>query len=153
MDHSECMEKIQGFRPIASKTAKVLVLGTLPGQLSLEKGEYYAQPRNAFWFIMRDLFGIDAQSPYEARTRQLTQHGVALWDVCAAGDRLGSLDAFIRGEVANKFEEFLAAHPQIRLICFNVKKAAELYERCVFDSLPGKFRLLRRQTLPSTSPA
>jgi hypothetical protein len=33
-----------GFPPISSPSARVLVLGSPPGRLSLERGEYYANP-------------------------------------------------------------------------------------------------------------
>ena len=45
-----------GFPPIADVSARVLVLGSLPGRKSLERHEYYAQPYNAFWRIMGALF-------------------------------------------------------------------------------------------------
>ena len=41
-----------GFPPISSPSAHVLILGSLPGRLSLERGEYYANPQNAFWKIL-----------------------------------------------------------------------------------------------------
>jgi double-stranded uracil-DNA glycosylase len=41
-----------GFLPVSSPPARVLVLGSLPGRLPLERGEYYANPQNAFWKIV-----------------------------------------------------------------------------------------------------
>src|SRR4051812_22511043 len=102
----------QAFPPIAELAAKVLILGTLPGQLSLQRGEYYAQPRNLFWRLMSDLFGIAADLPYSVRTQRLTGHGVAVWDVCKAAYRSGSLDASIRpgSEQPNDFITFFREH-------------------------------------------
>jgi hypoxanthine-DNA glycosylase len=143
----------KGFAPVARIDAKVLVLGTLPGQVSLAKAEYYAQPRNAFWRIMGDLFAIAPDLPYASRLRALTERGVALWDVCAAAHRPGSLDASIRNEIPNDFGAFLESHRELRLICFNGAKAAQLYGRKVWPELPQPFKALRSETLPSTSPA
>lgn len=144
-----------GFPPVADKDARVLILGSLPGQTSLRMQQYYAQPRNAFWKIMGRLFGAEPGLPYGERTRRLIAHHVALWDVCAAAHRPGSLDASIlhSSVVPNDFAAFIASHPHIRLICFNGAKAAELYRRTVAPDLPDAIRTIRCEALPSTSPA
>ena len=144
-----------GFPPIADAHARVLILGSLPGQESLRQQQYYAQPRNAFWTLMGRLFGAGPDLPYDERTRRLIQSRVALWDVCAAAHRPGSLDASIRPDsvVPNDFAPFIAGHPQIRLIAFNGSKAAELYRRSVQPGLPAALQIIRCETLPSTSPA
>jgi hypoxanthine-DNA glycosylase len=140
----------RGFEPIETPTAKVLVLGTLPGQESLRRGEYYAHPRNAFWRIIEALFGIPAEAGYAERARKLSGAGVALWDVCATANRPGSLDLSIRHDtvVPNDFAEFLNAHKQLKLICFNGAKAAALFREHV--KLDGGVECV---DLPSTSPA
>lgn len=143
----------ESFEPIAAATARVLILGTLPGQVSLQQRQYYALPRNGFWRIMGDLFGFSPDLPYSTRTARLTENHVALWDVCRAAHRPGSLDTSIRRPVPNDFSAFFTAHAQVKLICFNGSKAAELYQRDVFPLLPTSMQQLRQQTLPSTSPA
>jgi hypoxanthine-DNA glycosylase len=102
---------------------------------------------------MGDLFGASPDLPYSVRTSRLIENGVALWDVCCTAYRPGSLDASIRNPEPNDFSAFFRAHPQLKLICFNGSKAAELYRRHVFPLLPLAMRQLRQQTLPSTSPA
>jgi len=137
------------FQPIATSTSKVLVLGSLPGQESLRRGEYYAHPRNAFWRIVEALFGIPATSDYRERTHRLMNAGIALWDVCAAAHRPGSLDSAIQGASVNPndFATFFCAHPRVTLIAFNGAKAAELYRKHV------GLTMQRSIVLPSTSPA
>ena len=144
-----------GFPPIAAPDARVLVLGSLPGRMSLEKRQYYAQPYNAFWKIMGRLFGAGPELPYEGRLEILRVHRVAVWDVLAAGERLGSLDSAIVASsmVVNDFGAFFVAHPEIRLVCFNGNKAAELYRRRVLPKLMPAIAALDTQLLPSTSPA
>jgi hypoxanthine-DNA glycosylase len=62
--------------------------------LSLERGEYYANPQNAFWKILATRSsGLPAD--YAGRVRVLIEHRLALWDVLAAATRSGSLDADI----------------------------------------------------------
>lgn len=145
----------RGFLPLARADARVLVLGSLPGQMSLQRGEYYAQPQNAFWKIAGQLFGATPELPYEERVNQLLANRVAVWDVCASAFRPGSLDSAIQREsiVTNDFAGFLAQQAAIQLIAFNGAKAAELYARLVREDLPETARKLRSLILPSTSPA
>ena len=144
-----------GFPPIAAADARVLVLGSLPGRMSLEMQQYYAQPHNAFWKIMGQLFGATQDVPYEHRLELLRARGVAVWDVLAAGERSGSLDSAIvhSSVLINDFTGFFAAHRDIRLVCFNGGKAAELYRRRVLPGLPPSAADLATERLPSTSPA
>jgi len=144
-----------GFPPIADAAARVLVLGSLPGRKSLEMGQYYAQPQNAFWKIMEALFGVGPALPYAERTLGLRARGIAVWDVLAAGERDGSLDsAIVRSTmVVNDFAGFFAAHPRIGLICFNGATAAALFRRRVQPTLAPEWAAVDTHVLPSTSPA
>src|ERR1700723_653818 len=81
-----------GFPPMSSPSARVLILGSLPGRLSLERGEYYANPQNAFWKIVAARIP-DLPPDYAGRVAALIKHHAALWDVLAAATRFGSLDA------------------------------------------------------------
>jgi hypoxanthine-DNA glycosylase len=145
----------QGFPPIADSRARLLILGSLPGQASLAAAQYYAQPRNAFWRILAELLGVGTDLDYAARTAALRRAGIALWDVCAAAERRGSLDASIRRDsvVVNDFAAFLPEHPRIVLLAFNGATAAELYRRRVLPALPPAAAALPTLRLPSTSPA
>jgi hypoxanthine-DNA glycosylase len=144
-----------GFPPVADERAHVLVLGSLPGRKSLEMRQYYAQPYNAFWRIMGRLFGAEPDLPYEARLERLRASRIALWDVLAAGEREGSLDASIvpASIVVNDFAGFFKEHGRIRLVCFNGSTAATLFRRKVLPVLPAQWAALELCALPSTSPA
>ncbi len=149
------MSPSRGFAAVAEADARVLILGSLPGRVSLRELQYYAQPQNAFWKIMGEFFGAFPALPYEERLRVLTANRVALWDVCALAERPGSLDSSIckASVVPNDFPGFLAAHRQIGLICFNGMKAASLYRQIVLPELPAGMKSIPREILPSTSPA
>ncbi len=144
----------QGFPPLARLDARILILGSMPGEVSLQASEYYAHPRNAFWQIMGAAFGASPQLAYEQRTGRLLAAGVALWDVVARCRRSGSLDADIeKGSVeANDFSAFFQVHRSIRKIVFNGAAAEALFRRHVRPQLSGlpEIPMLR---LPSTSPA
>lgn len=138
------------FPPIGDSGARVLILGSLPGQESLRLQQYYAHPRNLFWKIIEAHLGVRASDAYPERIRKLAAARVALWDVCAVAHRPGSLDTSIRRDsvVPNDLAAFLVHHPRVTLIAFNGAKAADLFRKHV--QLPN---LPRLEKLPSTSPA
>lgn len=159
MSRSPCIESAQdprsrSFHAISRPDARILLLGTLPGERSLACGQYYAHPQNRFWSIVGEVLGFDPLGPYEARLEQLLDHRIALWDVCAAASRPGSLDASIRSAsvVPNDFPRFFAEHPGIARVCFNGQHAAKLFQRLVDEMLPAGLQC-EWVTLPSTSPA
>lgn len=144
------MEQSEGFPPIANVSARVLVLGSLPGRKSLLEKEYYAHPQNTFWPVMREIFG--AAGSYEDRCACLLRHEVAVWDVLQASVRPGSMDADIQQEtaIANDFDTFFEQHSRIQGVAFNGKKAEKLFKDMVKSHRALRLRML---ALPSTSPA
>jgi hypoxanthine-DNA glycosylase len=145
----------RGFPPIAAPDARVLILGSLPGQASLAAQQYYAQPRNAFWRIMGELIDAGPDVPYRERVARLRASGIALWDVCKAAERPGSLDAAIvpGSIVINDFSRFFLEHPHIARVCVNGGTAHRLYLRMVQPGLRDPWAALPVHLLPSTSPA
>lgn len=143
----------QGFPPVVAADARLLILGSMPGQASLAAHEYYAHPQNAFWRIMGELFGAGATLPYAGRLAKLQSAGVALWDVMAACERPGSLDAdIVPGSVqANDFAAFFAVNRCIKRVFFNGAAAETAFRRHVLPTLGETGLALLR--LPSTSPA
>jgi hypoxanthine-DNA glycosylase len=126
----------------------VLVLGTLPGEESLRRVEYYAHPRNLFWPIIHALFGATPAADYDERVRFVIVRRIALWDVCAMAERRASLDTEIKREVPNPLHDLLDANPGIATVVFNGGTARRLYDRH-FTRRPGLVYL----PMPSTSPA
>lgn len=142
------MSAKRSFPPIVDEGARVLVLGTLPGEESLRRGEYYAHPRNLFWPIIFALFGATPAASYPERLAFLAAHRIAVWDVCETGERDASADSTIRMERPNAIGRLLDAHPAIRAVAFNGTGARRLYDRH-FPRRAG----LTYLALPSTSPA
>ena len=143
------------FRPIAGRDARTLILGSLPGQRSLQMQQYYAHPQNAFWKLIAALFGTEAALPYARRVQVLRKNHIALWDVLEAAERPGSLDSSIvhASALANDFATFFKSHPRIRRVFFNGRKAEDMYRRFVLPRLGEEFSYIRYEGLPSTSPA
>lgn len=144
---------IRSFAPVADASARILILGSMPGEESLRAGQYYAHPRNAFWKLMGDLFDAGTELPYARRTQQLKKSGIALWDVLASCMRKGSLDSAIAADsiTANDFQTFFTSHKKITRVFFNGATAERSFQMHVLPGLSAQPLQLTR--LPSTSPA
>jgi TDG/mug DNA glycosylase family protein len=146
----------RGLPPLVNPQAEVLVLGSFPSVASLARREYYAHAQNHFWRIVgalsgRDLFGDD-EDRYAARVAAATSLKLAVWDVVAACERVGSGDERIEKAVINDFAALVDETPRLRRVCFNGLAAAKL-GRPVFEALnAGGSRGYEVLVLPSTSP-
>ena len=147
------MARVHSFGPIENRSARILILGSMPGQASLAAGQYYAHPQNAFWRIIAELLHFDAASPYALRAQALKTARIALWDVLRSCKRKGSLDAMIErdAQVANDFSMFFRAHSKITHVYFNGAKAEACFKRHLPRGIGGGAIACAR--LPSTSPA
>lgn len=141
---------LSSFQPIIDERSRVLILGSIPGVESLEKQQYYANPRNQFWKIMYFLFAEEPDQNYEEKVSFIKSKEIALWDVIENCYREGSLDSNIREEHANDVKGLIKAYPNIETVMFNGAKAYDIYEKRIgFDAKSN----LTFQRLTSSSPA
>lgn len=149
------MASIQCFPPISSPDARILILGSMPGEASLAAGEYYAHPRNAFWQLLGKILGFSPTAPYPMRRDALLTQEIAVWDVLGSCERVGSLDSSIHpaSMVPNDFNRFVQDHPGLTHFFFNGGTAEVLFKRLVSRKKPAIFDGLLFTRLPSTSPA
>jgi len=149
------MNTVTGFPPIADNNAVILILGSMPSIKSLQAEQYYAHPRNSFWFIMTKLFACNAELDYEQRKALLKHNRIALWDVLNTCQRIGSLDSSIKNEttLANDFNSFFNEHPLIKAVYFNGSRAQQEYNKQVLTEIDERFSTIEYLRLPSTSPA
>lgn len=136
------------FDPVVDPDARLLVLGSLPGEVSLAQGRYYANPRNQFWALMGEVLGTPLPDAYPERLATLRAAGVGLWDVIRTAERTGSLDADIRNHQPNALAELVESLPALRAVAFNGAKAAALGRKAL-AGVSGPALV----TLPSSSPA
>jgi double-stranded uracil-DNA glycosylase len=141
---------LKGFPPLVPVRPSILILGTIPGERSLQRGEYYAHPRNQFWRLMGDVCGAALPQAYPERVAILQKRGVALWDVLEACLRESSLDSAIRQPVAHDFNAFFQMYPSIRRVVFTSLAAEKLYQKLALPFVRHKPDYRR---VPSPSPA
>ncbi|HZV98686.1 MAG TPA: DNA-deoxyinosine glycosylase [Methylophilaceae bacterium] len=149
------MNRVFSFPPVTAPQTRVLILGSMPGEKSLQMGQYYAHPQNAFWKIMGALIGAGRELDYAERLERLLAHGLGMWEVLMSCHRIGSLDSSIVQETMepNDFNAFYAAHPMVTHVFFNGGMAAAAYKRYVQPGLSPEFAYVQYERLPSTSPA
>lgn len=133
--------------PRLDPDARLLILGSFPGEASLAAGQYYAHPRNHFWKLLGEVLAEPlVELSYEDRLRRIAAHRVGLWDTIVACEREGSLDGAIRNAERGDIDHVRDTAPLLRVVCFNGKTAAR--------AEPG-WRAAGYATLvlPSSSPA
>lgn len=140
-----------GLAPLVCPGPIVLVLGSLPGDESIRRQEYYGNPRNMFWRVLASVFKDIIPMDYPEKKAFLAKHHVALWDVFASAQREGSLDANIREISINDIPSFLKEHPSIRLIALNGGKAAKAFKK-MLKLYPQGFEGVHICPFTSTSP-
>lgn len=144
---------VHPWAPVESSDARVLVLGTMPSPASIADGFYYGHPRNAFWWIMGELFGAGRDLSHAERAAVLRSRGLALWDVLSRCRRPGALDADISVPEPNDFAGFFMDHPRLRAVLFNGAAAGSLFRSLVLPHLGVTGLALEYRRMPSTSPA
>jgi hypoxanthine-DNA glycosylase len=136
-----------GLEPIIDENTKVLILGSLPSDTSIEKQQYYANKGNDFWKLMGSVIGTELHTlGYQEKIRTLKENGYGLWDVLRSSYRKGSMDHAISDPVLNDFTILKGIAPGLELVCFN-GKAAGAYE-CTL-----RYFGYRTLVLPSSSGA
>jgi len=148
------MTLVHSFEPVVGRNPRILILGSMPGVISLQAVQYYANPRNAFWAIIADMFGIDLDGSYQSRVRQVSQLPLILWDTLKACHREGSLDSKILKQQieANNIADLVEQNAQLRVVAFNGATSEKYFNQLEKPRLPANhgLELIR---LPSTSPA
>jgi hypoxanthine-DNA glycosylase len=141
------VERLRGLSPVLSSGARVLVLGSFPGEASLAARQYYAHPRNHFWPLLAAVLDEPLPTlPYRERLVRLRARGIAVWDSIVACERAGSLDSAIRNAQRGAVARIRKGAPGIRLVAFNggtASRAQAAWRDAGYTTL----------ALPSSSPA
>ncbi len=138
----------KSFDPISDQSTEILILGTMPGDKSIELNEYYAYLRNRFWRIISAITNNDLPQNYSDKKRLLLNTKIGIWDVAYRAVRRGSLDSAIKSEEPNDLNDFIENHKSLKVIGFNGKKSEILFDK-YFD----RKSTIKYFSLPSSSPA
>jgi hypoxanthine-DNA glycosylase len=133
--------------PVFDARSRVLVLGSFPSVKSREIEFFYGHPQNRFWRVLSMVYDCPFPQSVAQKKTLLLEQGIALWDVIASCEIIGSSDSSIRDVVPNDMRIILQAAP-IERILLNGKTAQRYYEKYLAASIP-----LPALCLPSTSPA
>ncbi len=133
--------------PIYNKESKVLILGSFPSVKSREQAFFYGHPQNRFWKVLAAVFGHPTPGTIEEKKAFLLQNKVALWDVIASCEIVGSADNTIQNAIANDIAPLLE-NSKIQRVYVNGATAKKLYDRHIFPKVG-----IEGIALPSTSPA
>ena len=141
--------QINSFPYFINSETEILILGTMPGAMSLEKNEYYANPRNHFWKILYTVFdALPIANLFEEKKDFLLNNKIGIWDVLENCERKGSLDIHIKNQKENDFEVLFKEFPAISKIIFNGKQS-----HLFFVKKFGQIEGITYYVMPSTSPA
>ena len=147
---------LTGLPPLISSHTRVLILGSFPGAASLASQQYYGHPQNQFWRLLQAIWPSCAMptgaSSYQMRSEWLLDRGLGLWDVYAACEREGSLDAAIRHGQCNDFSRIAVHCPRLAAIAHNGGESAR-HAAAVQSALARSAQRISSHRLPSTSPA
>lgn len=139
----------EGLEPVSDSESEILILGTLPGKVSLQTKQYYANPTNQFWTIISNIFNEPILQSYENKLKVLEKHHIALWDVLKSANRDSSLDSDIKNPITNDILGFISKHPKLRVIGFNGGKTETYFRTYIgLHNLPGTVQIV---SLPSSS--
>lgn len=133
--------------PIYDENSKILILGSFPSVKSREQQFFYGHPQNRFWRVMAGVFEEETPDTIEEKKAFLIRNHIAVWDVIASCEIVGSSDASITNVVPNDLTPILEC-ADIRQIYCNGAKSYELYCKYLEPELG-----LKAMKLPSTSPA
>lgn len=141
--------------PYFDEKSKILILGSFPSVKSREENFYYANKQNRFWKVLAKVFEDEVPESEKERKDFLTAHRIAIWDVIASCEIIGSSDVSIKNVTPSNISLILDKVPIEKLV-LNGRKAAQLFYRNQGRELPlknCKAQVIEVYELPSTSPA
>ena len=140
-------KQIHPFPPLFNAESRILILGSFPSVKSRENNFFYGHPQNRFWKVIAAIFGENVPTSIDEKKALILSNHLALWDVIAECEIVGSSDSSIRNVRANDLSVILK-HSKVAKIFTNGRTAEKLYIKYI-EPIIG----IKTFCLPSTSTA
>lgn len=141
------MKQVHPIPPLFDQNSKVLILGSFPSVKSREQEFFYGHPQNRFWKVISKIFCETEPNTVDEKRKLILENNLALWDVIAECEIIGSSDLSIKNVVPNDISS-LIKKTNIKKIFTNGKTAEKYYIKYI-EPVTG----IKAVCLPSTSPA
>ncbi len=138
---------IHPIAPVYDTRSRILILGSFPSVKSREEGFFYGYRRNRFWAVIARVCGEAEPCTIKGKRSLLLSNNIAVWDVIASCDIVGSSDSSISNVKPNDLNAILSVAP-IERIYVNGKTAEKYYNKYILPKIG-----IKAIALPSTSPA
>lgn len=135
------------FPPLYDENSRILILGSFPSVKSREQLFFYGHPQNRFWKVLASVFDVPTPQSIEEKKSFLHKNNIALWDVIASCDIVGSSDSSIKNVITNDIREILN-NSKVKRVFTNGKTAQNYYDKYIRKQIS-----IDAFCLPSTSPA
>lgn len=147
MTKQNAARQVHEFPPVFDSCSQILILGSFPSVKSREQHFYYGHPQNRFWKVLSSVLKEPLPNTIEEKKSMLLTHHIAIWDVIAECEIVGSSDSSIKNVVINDFAQILN-QADIAMIYANGNTAGKIYNRYAKSVTKREITIL-----PSTSPA
>ncbi len=133
--------------PLYGENSKTLILGSFPSVKSREAEFFYGHPQNRFWAVVAAVYGKEKPTAIEEKKTLILENNLALWDVIASCEIVGSADSTISNVTANDLSVIIN-NSKVDRIFVNGKTAEKYYNKYTYPKTG-----IKAICLPSTSPA
>ena len=137
---------VHDLTPVYDEHSRILILGSLPSVKS--RGQFfYNHPQNRFWKVLAAVTDHAPLENVEEKKQFLLEHQIALWDVIASCDIIGSSDSSIKNVVPTDIEPIINNSKITKIFC-NGNTSGKYYKKYQQNNIG-----IEAVVLPSTSPA
>lgn len=133
--------------PLYDEKSKILILGSFPSVKSREGQFFYHHPQNRYWKVMAAVLRSPVPETIEEKRKMILSGNIAMWDVIACCDIVGSSDSSIKNVIPNDIG-WLLEKTCIKRIYTNGGMAHKYYQKYIKKQICQDDIML-----PSTSPA